>query len=138
MKKVHLILITLILVQAGFLKSKAYSRETILKAGIARTDITPTEDLSMGGYDMTFRPGRSDGVYGSIYTRALVFDDGVKQVVFIEADVVSLPEDDYVSIRKSVSAETGIPSENIMLGCVHNHAAPSAYDRTKTQTGTSI
>lgn len=128
MKKPHAILITLILIQIVFVPSKVNSQEAMLKAGIARTDITPTENLTMGGYDMTFRPGRSDGVYGSIYTRALVFDDGVKQVVFVEADVVSLPDDDYGSIRKSISAETGIPFESIMLGCVHNHAAPSAYD----------
>ncbi len=131
MKKAHFILFILIFIQVVFVNSRVYSQETILKAGIARTDITPTESLYMGGYDMTFRPGRSDGSYGSIYTRALVFDDDVKQVVFIEADVVSLPDNDYLSIRMSISAETGIPAENILLGCVHNHAAPSAGEGNK-------
>ena len=126
MKKAHVILFALILIQVVFVTSKVNSQEAILKAGIARTDITPTESLYMGGYDMTFRPGRSDGSYGNIYTRALVFDDDVKQVVFIETDIVSLPQDDYLSIRKLISAETSIPFENILLGCVHNHAAPSA------------
>ncbi|KPL17462.1 MAG: hypothetical protein AMS26_00675 [Bacteroides sp. SM23_62] len=131
MKKVHFILFTLLFIQVVFNNSTVYSQEAMLRAGIARTDITPTESLYMGGYDMTFRPGRSDGSYGSIYTRALVFDDDVQQVVFIEVDVVSLPHDDYLSIRKLISAETGIPVENILLGCVHNHAAPSAGERNK-------
>jgi neutral ceramidase len=131
MKKVHLILISLIFIQTGFFISKVYSQETMLKAGIARTDITPTEGLFMGGYDMTFRPGRSQGAAGNIYIRALVFDDNVQQVVFIEADVVSLPDEDYISIRKLISEETGIPAENIMLGCVHNHAAPYPGEMNK-------
>ncbi len=124
MKKLNFILFALTFIQLVMIGPSVYSQENMLKAGIARTDITPTERLYMGGYDMTFRPGRSEGSYGSIYTRALVFDDDVRQVVFIEVDVVSFPQDDYLSIRKSISAETGIPAENIMLGCVHNHAAP--------------
>jgi hypothetical protein len=124
MKKAHFILFTLIVIQLASVNSGVCAQENILRAGFARTDITPTENLYMGGYDMTFRPGRSDGSYGRIFTRALVFDDQVKQVVFIEADVVSLPDEDYLSIRKIISAETGIPVENILLGCVHNHAAP--------------
>ena len=95
---------------------KVNSQETMLKAGIARTEITPTENLTMGGYDMTFRPGRSDGVYGSIYTRALVFDDGSKQVVIIETDIVSIPDNEYLSISKPISEKTGIPVENIHAG----------------------
>ncbi len=131
MKKVPLILFLLICIQFVFLNPSVYAQDATLKAGIARTDITPTENLHMGGYDMTFRPGQSTGSYGSIYTRALVFDDGVKQVVFIEADIVSLPDDDYPLIRNEISAETGIPAENIMLGCVHNHAAPLAGAKNK-------
>ncbi len=124
MKKANFILFALIFIQVVFFTPRVYSQETILKAGIARTDITPTEGLLMGGYDMTFRPGKSDGTYGSIYTRVLVFDDNARQIVFIEVDIVSFPDKDYLSIRESISAETGIPVENIQLGCVHNHAAP--------------
>jgi len=131
MKKRHFFLITLICIQFVLVTSKTYSQETNLRAGIARTDITPTEGLFMGGYDMTFRPGQSDGSHGNIYTRALVFDDNTRQIVFIEVDIVSFPNKDYLSIRESVSAETGIPVENIQLGCVHNHAAPYPGDQNK-------
>ena len=131
MKKANFILLALICISFVFIALEAYPQETTLKAGIARTDITPTEGLYMGGYDMTFRPGRSQGADGNIYIRALVFDNGDLQVVFIEADVVSLPDEDYLSIRKLISDETGIPVENIMLGCVHNHAAPVAGGKNK-------
>jgi hypothetical protein len=131
MKQRHFFLITLICIQFVFITSKVYSQETSLRAGIARTDITPTEGLYMGGYDMTFRHGRSDGSYGNIYTRALVFEDNTRQIVFVEVDIVSFPNEDYLSIRESISAETGIPVENILLGCVHNHAAPLAGEKNK-------
>ena len=131
MKKTYFILFILIFIQSLFINSKVYSQGTILKAGIARIDITPTESLYMGGYDESCRTDPSNGSYGNIYLRALVFDDNINQVVFIEADVVSLPHEDYLSIRNLISAETGIPFGNILLGCVHNHAAPSPDERNK-------
>jgi hypothetical protein len=131
MKKTHFFLLALISIQFLLVCSRSYSQETRLRAGIARTDITPTEGLYMGGYDMTFRPDRSDGAYGNIYTRALVFDDNTRQIVFVEVDIVSFPDEDYISIRESISAETGIPVENILLGCVHNHAAPYPGEQNK-------
>ena len=99
-------------------------QNAVLKAGISKVDITPTENLYMGGYDSSCREGKSDGADGNIYVRSLVFDDGDSRVAFIEIDVVSLPGKDYSAIRQLVSDKTGIPFENIMLGCVHNHAAP--------------
>ena len=101
--------------------STAYCQNNILKAGIAKTDITPTESLYMGGYGL--RIGPSDGAYGKIYIRAIVFDDGVKKAAFIEGDVVGYR--DYDGIRERVSNATGIPFEYIILGNVHNHSAPT-------------
>ncbi len=113
------------------LGSKVYSQEIMLKAGVARTDITPTESLYMGGYSDKCRMNPSDSVYGKIYIRALVFDDNVKRVVFIESDIVGYPEAEYNTIRKQVSDETRIPFDYIMLGSVHNHAAPILGGKNK-------
>lgn len=124
MKKLIVSLIILTLMQLSFLPVPGFSQDRVLKAGIARTDITPSEDLYMGGYDESCRSGPSNGVFGNIFIRALVFDDNVSRVVFVETDIVSLPRDEYATVRKLISAETGIPFENIILGCVHNHAAP--------------
>ena len=131
MNRTRFVFFLLIFIQVIFLEARVCSQKATLRAGIARTDITPTENLYMGGYDMTFRPDRSIGTYGSIYTRALVFDDGSRQVAFIEADVVSLPDGDYLPIRKEISRETGIPVGNILLGCTHTHAAPLASAKNK-------
>lgn len=124
MKKLRsFILFSVILLYIFFIQ-EGLSQNAGLQAGIAKIDITPTEDLYMGGYDATCRSGPSDGVDGQIFIRTLVFDDNNKRVAFVEADLVLLPPEDYRIIRELISAETGIPFENIILGCVHNHAAP--------------
>lgn len=104
--------------------TKVASQSTMLKAGISKLNITPNEDLYMGGYDESCRMGPSEGNFGNIYARALVFDDESIKVAFIELDVVSLPPADYDPLRKKISEGTGIPFDHIVLGCVHNHAAP--------------
>ena len=125
-----IILLSVILQMAIFIPG-CFSQNSVLKAGIAKVDITPAENLYMGGYDESCRKGKSDGVDGKIYIRALVFDDKINKVVFIEADIASLEPGDYTPFRKRISNETGIPVENIMLGCVHNHAAPYPDEKNK-------
>lgn len=95
-----------------------------MKAGIAKVDITPEEPLVMGGYDSSCRMGPSQGHEGNIYVRTLVLDDQNSKLAFVEMDVVSLPEKNYDLIRHQIADDTHIPFDNILLGCVHNHAAP--------------
>jgi neutral ceramidase len=131
MKKVTIIVFVIVSMQFAFSGTKVFSQNAVLKAGIAKIDITPTESLYMGGYDESCRTGPSDGAYGKIYIRSLVFDDNISRVVFIEGDLVSLPPEDYDPIRKLIAKETGIPFENIMLGFVHNHATPYPDEKNK-------
>jgi neutral ceramidase len=131
MKKCKTFLVVAMLMQFMFFVPAAFSQNEVLRAGIAKIDITPTENLYMGGYDAMGRPGPSDGVYGKIFVRALVFDDNLSRVAFIETDIVDFPADQYIPIKKLISSQTGIPFENIMLGCVHNHAAPYPGEKNK-------
>lgn len=124
MKKIFI----LVLLSVLLLNIQYYAEQnSSIKAGISKIDITPTESLIMGGYDSSCRMKPSDGVFGKIYIRCLVFDDNRDRAAFIEVDVVNLPNEDFLTVRKLIEAKTGIPSENIVLGCVHNHASPSTY-----------
>jgi len=105
-------------------QSQLYGQNKVLKAGISKVDIPSSESLYMGGYDESCRVGPSQGNQGNIFVRTLVFDDQIKRVAFVELDVVSLPRDNYDTIRKQISDVTGLPIPNIILGCVHNHSAP--------------
>jgi neutral ceramidase len=134
MKKVNSFLLILFLMVSLMKNTDSFSQAASLKAGIAKVDITPTESLYMGGYDESGRPDPSNGVYGKIYIRALVFDDNSRRVAFIETDVVSFPNKDYLPVRQLISEKTGIPVENIILGCVHNHAAPVPGEKNSNST----
>lgn len=125
MKKAYFILFLQIIIALVFSNAKAYSQEVHLKAGIAKIDITPSESLYMDGYDESCRMNPSEGHFGDIYIRAIVLDDGVSKIVLVEADLVFLPPETYLPVREMISKEVGIPVENILLGCVHNHASPS-------------
>jgi hypothetical protein len=94
-----------------------------IRAGYAKTDITPHEPVFMGGYDLRNAP--TDGIHGNdkLYIRCLAFDDGSQKVLFIEGDVIGMHGHD--EFRKSISEATGLPAANILVGDVHNHAAPA-------------
>jgi hypothetical protein len=131
MKKFRSIMFSLAMMQFAFFVPEGFSQNAVLRAGIAKIDITPAENLYMGGYADSGRMGPSDGLYGKIYIRALVLDDDVNRIALIEADIVSLPPEDYMPVKKLISSGTGIPFQNIMLGCVHNHSAPDPDVRNK-------
>ena len=131
MKKSKTGILLSMMLQTATLIPGCFAQNAIIQAGIAKVDITPTENIYMGGYDASCRASKSDGVDGKIYIRALVFDDKINRIAFVEADIVSLSPAAYIPLRKQISSETGIPFDNIMLGCVHNHAAPYPDEKNK-------
>ena len=64
MKGKFLIFPIIMLLSAVF-SLESYSQEMVLKAGVAKTDITPTEPVRLGGYSL--RDGLTTGVYGKLY-----------------------------------------------------------------------
>ena len=124
--KLHWI-VGMLLLSSGMAQAQA------LRAGYARADITPTEPVYMGGYNLRNAP--SDGVHGNdkLYVRALVFEAGGTRLAFIEADVIGIRSHDV--FRKKIADATGIPLANILLGDAHNHAAPSPGPKNDTEWG---
>jgi hypothetical protein len=102
-----------------------------LRAGYAKADITPTMPVYLAGYDLRAAP--SDGIHGNdrLYARVLIFDDGQTRVAFVEADVIDVREPDVW--RERIGRAAGLPAANVLLGDVHNHAAPSPTARLETE-----
>jgi len=101
-----------------------------LKAGYARADITPSQPVWMGGYELRNAP--SDGVWDKIYLRTLVLEVNGTRVAFIVADLGTVGNPDPE--RKLIAQETGIPYENIFIGATHDHSAPSSGTRNAEWT----
>jgi len=94
-----------------------------LKAGYAKADITPSIPVDMAGYDLRNAP--AEGTHGTdrLYARVLIFDDGRTRVAFAVSDVIGVREPDVW--RERIGKIAGMPAENVLVGDVHNHAAPS-------------
>ena len=96
-----------------------------LRAGAARIDITPAPDaaLPMSGY-----AGRIEGfksIHDNLHVRAIVVDDGSQSAALIGVEVVGMSHAFWEKASRRVTAETGIPTENILLAGTHTHAAPA-------------
>jgi neutral ceramidase len=115
---------------AGLVLLTCGARAQELRAGYAKADITPTEPVYMGGYNLRNAP--SDGVHGNdrIYVRVLVFEAGNARLAFVESDVIGTRQHDVW--RQKVAAATGIPVSHILMGDTHNHAAPPPNPAGKT------
>jgi neutral ceramidase len=90
-----------------------------LRAGAAKVDITPAADEFPypDAGELPFV-----GVHDPLFTRALVLDDGTKEVAIVVVDVAAIPVSQEMS--RAVAAALGIPEADLMLAASHTHSAP--------------
>ncbi|MFK5923858.1 MAG: hypothetical protein QM496_16905 [Verrucomicrobiota bacterium] len=99
-----------------------------LKAGVAKVDITPVEVKGM----MTVGHVRKvNGVRDPLKAGVLLLDDGNTQAAIVTLDVVNVWNDLVPLVRQRITAETGVPSENIMITASHNHSGPDFDPKSK-------
>lgn len=99
------------------------AKKSVLLAGAATVNITPTAPVPMSGYAARGTP--STGVHDEIFARAFVFDDGKTKACLIQADLIGFSFAFSDEIAQEVEKKTGIPKGNCMLVAAHNHGAPS-------------
>ncbi|MFT4211187.1 MAG: hypothetical protein QM626_04880 [Microbacterium sp.] len=90
-----------------------------LRAGTARTDVTPADlaGLNAMGEDFT-------AVEGRLLVRAVVVDGGTGPVAIVAADLLEFGRTD--ALRARIETETGIPASAVLLCASHSHNAPRA------------
>jgi hypothetical protein len=95
-----------------------------MRAGTARIDITPTDNIWMDGM---LRAHPSVGVHDSIFACALVMADGddlTQGCAIVAADVCRLTEPMTSAVRESVESAIGIPADRIIVAAKHIHSGP--------------
>ena len=94
------------------------------RVGYARVNITPTEDVNMGGYGNTDRR-LSNSVLSYMYlTCVAITDENDQTLLLMPVDAGgSAPEWSDLG-RDLASKATGVPYENIILGATHQHCSP--------------
>lgn len=95
----------------------------LLRAGAARIEITPPSGLDLTGFIARINP--SIGVRDPLFARALVLDDGSRQLAVVVADVIGLSRESVNDIRRRVALATGIPAPSLLVAATHTHGGPA-------------
>lgn len=96
----------------------------VLEAGAAKLDITPADDVFMGGFGF-MRP--SEGVHDPIWARALALRRGDVTAVLLSADLVGLHHHHVEQVRDRLAARgprARASREAILVHATHNHQGP--------------
>ena len=138
MKKIILFsfwVILLIFTSGSILGQENLNVKNFLKLGVSQVNITPDKPVMMGGYSVRKTP--STGVHDEIFTSAFYFSGQKNDALLITADVNSFSKELIDDLKKSITAKTGITTENIMIAAVHNHGGPF-IDRYEKKVSESV
>lgn len=92
-----------------------------LHVGMAETDITPPVGFPMAGY---YHERLAEGTIDPLKAKALVFRQGETAGALVVCDLIGIATDLSREIKRRASAETGIPTSNIVIAATHSHTAP--------------
>ena len=99
-----------------------------LKAGVARTSITPpVGTIANGG-----KP--SIGIVTELYAKALVLDDGQTKAALVTADVILFGKKVVIETRARIEEMTGIPGAHVMFAASHTHSGVATTMRERWST----
>lgn len=104
--------------------SRVEASAGVLEAGAAKVDITPDDDVFMGGFGF-MRP--SEGVHDPIWARALALRRGGVTAVILSVDVVGLHHHHVEQVRDRLAARgptARASREAILVHATHNHSGP--------------
>ncbi len=93
-----------------------------LRVGAAEIDITPGLGSVLAG---SLSPRYAEDVSYPLLSKAVVFDDGETQVVYVQNDLIVLDRAQFEVAKARAQELTGIPAENIMMSCTHTHYGPA-------------
>ncbi len=93
-------------------------------AGISRRDITPKENIWMGGF--AFRNHPSESVLAPLWAKALALSeaDGDAGLVVVTIDRVGLSTELMGSIETECEDRFGLAREKLVIFCSHTHSGP--------------
>lgn len=96
---------------------------TPFKVGVARTDITPEQPVTMAGY--ASRKDLSQGVHDPLSARAVAFEQGPQRLVVVSTDILGFYNGTCEVIREAILSECSLRPEQLFLSAIHTHAAPT-------------
>ncbi len=96
---------------------------SILKAGVARADITPAVG-ALTSCTGVVGANPAVGIADKLLVKALVLDDGRTRAAIVTADVIDLGKKIVAETRERIEQMTGIPPACVMFAASHTHSGP--------------
>lgn len=103
-------------------KDGQFPVESNLRAGSAKTDITPAET---DGVMVTGHRRMVHGVRDPLRAGVLLLDDGETKAAIVTLDTIGAWEEMVKLARERIEKEAGVPAANIMVAASHNHSGPA-------------
>ncbi len=97
--------------------------ETILKAGYAKADVTPSYPVPLGGYGDSAERFHTH-VLDPLCAACVAVSDGENTLLLYHIDQVAITLETCDEWRAELSQKHGIPVENILLNVTHSHSTP--------------
>jgi neutral ceramidase len=94
-----------------------------LRAGIAKTDITPEKPVRMSGYES--RKDLSKGVHDRLSARVVAFESGAKRLVLLSTDLIGFYGGTADDFRKIICNKYKLDDGELFLCGIHTHSAPT-------------
>ena len=98
-----------------------------MKFGVAREIITPKIGCNLMGY---VPDSYSTTVNDDLVATVFYFSDEKKEALLISATICIFNTKLTEEIRETLSKETGVPYDNIILCATHTHTGPNTYGGT--------
>ena len=93
----------------------------ILQAGAAEVDITPALGSYLAG---SFEDRQARDIDDPLKAKALVIDDGDKQVVMVILDLLAISRPEVERMRQLIQEATRHSPEHVLIACTHTHTGP--------------
>lgn len=93
------------------------------KAGLARTRITPSENMWMAGYGFRTKP--SEGTEQELWGKALALEDARgNKSLFITTDILGFSKEVSDNVRRYLQQKHGLSKAQVILSSSHTHSGP--------------
>jgi len=97
-------------------------QDAILRAGVARVDITPPVGVEMVGFAAR---GPNTGQHDPLTATALVLAAGRRRAAVVACDLCFMGVEEADAIAERVHRRCRVPAENVLICCSHTHYGPA-------------
>jgi neutral ceramidase len=97
--------------------------QTIWKAGVAATVITPAEPMWLAGWAVRTEPSRR--TLADLYAKALAIeDDQHSRLVLLTVDLIAISREIATAVAAQIQQRWGVPRERLIICASHTHCGP--------------